>query len=93
MSTFPKSRRSSRPIGDAAGTKPRLSDEEALAALTEKHYMMAGENRVLDFWYDGFIVADDARQDAFAAFKMAYKILAHFFAHRQNRDAAFFELP
>ena len=43
---------------------------------------MAGENRVLDLRDDRLVVADDARQNPFAAFQVTHEILAHFLAHR-----------
>ena len=43
---------------------------------------MAGKYRVFDFRDDSFVVADDSRQDPFAALQVTDEILAHFVAHR-----------
>ena len=72
---------------DQAANDARLS----LTSFAEKNHMMAGENGVFDFRDDRLVVADDARQNTLPTLEMAHEILAHFLAHRQNCNAAFFE--
>jgi len=54
----------------------------ALAALAEKHHVVARKDGVFDFWDDRIVVTDDAGQDPLAAFEMAHEVFAHFLAHR-----------
>ncbi len=44
---------------DQESGHPRLG----LSALPQEHEILAGEDRVLDLWQDGLVVADDAGQD------------------------------
>src|SRR5262245_12968573 len=61
--------------GSQSADDPRF----CLTTFTEKHHVMTCQNRILDFWDDGIIIADDPGQNTFTSSQHAQQVRAHLF--------------
>src|SRR5258706_3007364 len=73
---------------DQAADDSRL----CLPALAQKDHVVARQDRVLDVRDDGFVVADDGRQDGPPGLHVVDQVLAHLLPHREDPLAAFFKI-